>query len=275
MNDLTKSLNNAKRNKAPGLNGISNDFLKDMPSNWKLYLLALYNKILEKEEVPEDWSKICMCMLHKKGDPNDPTNYRGIALVNCIMKIFTSIINERQTEWVEKNNLPPEEQTGFREGRSCENNIITLQMALQLILRHTGAKALILFIDFRKAFDTVPHQKLWNKLHKIGVCPNLINILRKLCDSVKMYIEKLETARIFFYKRLFNLSMCTPIYAMRLELGIDHISVSVLKNAINWVTCIIKMPDIRLVKQSLLRMAEIQYNSPQKIQLVPETKNSA
>ncbi|CAD6237858.1 GSCOCG00012496001-RA-CDS [Cotesia congregata] len=130
-----------------------------------------------------------MFMLHKKGDPSDLQNYRGIALVNCITKIFTSIINDRLRYWAESNGLLPEEQAGFRENRSCDDNIFILQTTLQMLIRHKGASALILFIDFKRAFDSVPHEKLWCKLASIGLCPKLVNILIKLYASIKMYIK--------------------------------------------------------------------------------------
>ncbi|CAG5096658.1 Protein of unknown function [Cotesia congregata] len=99
-------------------------------------------------EVPQEWYKVCMFMLHKKGDTSNPHNYQGIALVNCVTKIFTSIINERLRFWAETNGLLPEEQAGFRKGKSCGDNVFTLQSILQLFIRHKRASALVLLIDY-------------------------------------------------------------------------------------------------------------------------------
>jgi len=56
--------------------------------------------------------------LHKKGDPNDVNNYRGITLVSSFSQIFTSILNKRVNDWVENNNSVSDAQFSFRKGRS-------------------------------------------------------------------------------------------------------------------------------------------------------------
>ncbi|XP_044582987.1 uncharacterized protein LOC123264005 [Cotesia glomerata] len=95
IEELNLSLAKSKMGKSPGTDGIPNEFYKALPNNWKLYLVALFNKILSTGTTPTEWSHILMCMLHKKGDLLNPSNYRGIALVNSLEKIFTQIIHER------------------------------------------------------------------------------------------------------------------------------------------------------------------------------------
>jgi len=62
--------------------------------------------------------------LHKKGDPNDVNNYRGITLVSSFSKMFTSILNKRVNDWVENNNIVSDAQFGFRKGRSTVDAIL-------------------------------------------------------------------------------------------------------------------------------------------------------
>lgn len=126
LEELQDSLKKCKSNKAPGADGISNEFLKNLPDNWLLYSLALFNKIMSTESIPLDWACIITTMLYKKGDPGLPENYRSIALVNSITKIFTQIICSRVNRWAEDSNLIPEEQAGFQPGKSCADNIFTL-----------------------------------------------------------------------------------------------------------------------------------------------------
>ncbi len=89
LDELELSLSLSKINKAPGLDNINTEFLKFLPSNWKLFLLFFYNKVLECEVTPSSWPKIVFTMLQKKGDPQDPNNYRNIALVNCKLQIYS------------------------------------------------------------------------------------------------------------------------------------------------------------------------------------------
>ena len=81
-----------------------------------------------------DWGKIALRMLCKKSESSVPSNYRSIALANAILKIFTFMIT-RFSNFVTENALLPEAQSGFREGRSCVNNIFTLNAIVQLKLR--------------------------------------------------------------------------------------------------------------------------------------------
>lgn len=113
LKELIKSLSKVTQNKAAGSDGILNECSKELPNNWLLYTLTLYKKILESGTTPSDWSSVIMCMLHKKGDATDPNNYRDIALVKCLTKVFTQILHDRIKKWAEENNLIPEEQAGF------------------------------------------------------------------------------------------------------------------------------------------------------------------
>ena len=76
--EVIQSINNCKSNKASGLDGITNDFIKAVPENWVYYLVILFNKILETETFLSNWSKAQNFMLYKKGQKSDPNNYRGI-----------------------------------------------------------------------------------------------------------------------------------------------------------------------------------------------------
>lgn len=113
--ELVNVLKSCKTNKSPGPDGISYEFYKNLPLNWVYYIENLFNKIMVNEKVPHSWSEMHACMLHKKGDTGVPENYRCISLTNCLTKIFTQILNERLTRWVEENDLLPEFQSGFRK----------------------------------------------------------------------------------------------------------------------------------------------------------------
>lgn len=130
FDEVKNCLRKLKNGKAPGCDEISNEFLKNLPTNWILYIQAMFNRILDVGETPDCWSKVVLTMLHKKGDASDPNNFRGIALVNCLTKVFTQLINQRLTTWATNNKLIPEEQAGFLKGRGCQDNVFILNAAL-------------------------------------------------------------------------------------------------------------------------------------------------
>jgi hypothetical protein len=98
------------------------------------------------------------------------------------MKIFMQILTSRLTAWAEKYNVLPEEQAGFRSKRGCDEQIFNLNSAIQLGTRSKG-KVYALFIDFKRAFPSVPHDKLSAKLYSIGVSAKIIRVLQSLYDN--------------------------------------------------------------------------------------------
>lgn len=124
--ELSNCISGSKRGKAPGFDGLTNEFFKALTNEWLEYLKNLFNKILNSEEFPGSWSRVALTMLHKKGSRSDPLNYRGIALINVITKLFTQIICNRLTLWVNQANFLPEEQAGFRKPRGVMDNIFVL-----------------------------------------------------------------------------------------------------------------------------------------------------
>ena len=84
--------------------------------------------------------------LFKKGDREDPGNYRGITLLNVVGKLFNKVLNYRLLEWLEEHNKLSESQAGFRSGRSCVDNIFILNEVIQGILQESK-KTFCFFLD--------------------------------------------------------------------------------------------------------------------------------
>ena len=79
--------------------------LKEGQSVIRPFLVTLFNKILETQYYPEEWSIGIITPLHKTGELDNPDNYRGITLDSCISKLFTRLLNNRLTEVIENKNL--------------------------------------------------------------------------------------------------------------------------------------------------------------------------
>lgn len=132
-------------------------------------LTKLFNKILDTGEFPESWGQSILCPILKKGNVNNPNNFRGISLIDVLNKIFTGILNHRIYKYCTENNKFEEAQAGFRKGYCTTDNICTLQSMIQKYLSKRGGRFYCLFIDFSKAFDTVDHHKLLASLNKKGI----------------------------------------------------------------------------------------------------------
>ena len=178
LRELESVIKLLKRNKAPGPDGLGNDFYKSMNTHNRECLLSLFNHILSTSSCPLSWGEINITLIHKKGSTSDPSNYRGISLMNSITKLFTAIITARLATWADDQHLIPEIQSGFRKHRGCTDNIFVLASLIAEKTSPPGGKLYAAFIDFKQAFDAVNHQILFQKLAWMGVSPRLINTIR-------------------------------------------------------------------------------------------------
>ena len=126
--------------------------------------------------------------LFKKGDVNNPNNYRGISLCDVTSKIYSSIINTRLQKWIEENNCTGEHQAGFKKNYSTVDHVFTLLAAVQKQLVN-NKKMYVAFIDFEKAFDTISRKLLWPVLIKNGVKGKLFNCIKSMYDNVKAKVR--------------------------------------------------------------------------------------
>ena len=186
--ELEFAIKSLKLKKAPGPEGLTNEFLKALPEEGKEELLQLFNQILESETIPSEWSQATITNLYKSGSAEDPRNYRPIALLNNSMKLFTRILLHRLSLWAERCKVLPESQAGFRKGRDCMEQIFNLQTAITLNLMR-GKKIYGAFVDFERAFPSIKHFKLFLKLQDAGVSSKFIRILEGIYKNAKMRIK--------------------------------------------------------------------------------------
>ena len=185
--ETKRALMNLKNGKAVGLDNLPNEILKnDRLTN---ILNELFNVCFCYGIVPDNWCLSIICPLLKKGkDQYDPLNYRSISLMSTVAKTFSQILNNRLMKYLENNKVLSEEQNGFRYLRSCLDHIFSLCT----ILRNRKLQNLdtyLCFVDFSKAFDSVNHIILWNKLLTAGVHGNMYKTIKCLYSKLKSSVR--------------------------------------------------------------------------------------
>ena len=130
-------------------------------------LSILFNKSL-KEGVHESWRKAFITAVHKKGKKSDPSYYRPISITSVISKIMESIMRDTIVEHMTKNNLFADEQHGFVPGRDCVSQLLLCLEEWTNRIEY-GECFDVIYTDFSKAFDSVPHERLLVKLKSIGI----------------------------------------------------------------------------------------------------------
>ncbi len=165
-----KLLRNLKPHKAQGPDEINARILKDMADQIAPILTTLFDKSLKTGETPQDWKKANVTPIYKKGDRNDPANYRPVSLTCISCKVMEHIISSQVMHHLEDNSILYHWQHGFRAMRSCETQLITLVQDLAQNMASPKYKQTdIIITDFSKAFDKVPHKRLLYKLQYYGI----------------------------------------------------------------------------------------------------------
>ena len=109
-----------------------------------------------------------MISIHKKGDPMDMDNYRGISLMSVPLKLLLIILTYRLARTLERKGLLAREQAGFRAKEECSGQVAAL---VETVMRRSGAGQVTyaMFVDLTKAYDMVPHEALFAKMDQIGI----------------------------------------------------------------------------------------------------------
>jgi len=126
--------------------------------------VKLFNLILKTGIIPSEWTKGVILPIYKnKGNKKDPNNYRGITLLSCLGKLFTSLLNTRLTKFAKTHQLIGPEQAGFRKGYSTTDHVFVLNCIVDMYL-YKHKKLYCTFIDYKKAFDSIDRITLWKHL---------------------------------------------------------------------------------------------------------------
>ena len=131
-------------------------------------LADIFSASFEQGVIPADWRKANVSPIHKKGRKDSPNNYRPVSLTSVPCKIMESIVRDAVVEHLETNTLISDHQHGFVQRRSCLTNLLEVLEAWTRILDE-GYGCDVIFLDYRKAFDTVPHMRLLRKLSTYGI----------------------------------------------------------------------------------------------------------
>ena len=172
--DVFKILRSLNSNKAAGPDNLHPRLLIESAAHISLPLSRIFNMSLAKKSVPNDWRTANIIPIFKKGDKDNPGNYRPISLTSAICKIMEGIINHALINYLEENTLISDRQHGFRRGRSIDTNFIQSYDHATKIL-DMGKPVDIILLDQAKAFDKVEHSYLLLKLKAYQVHEDVID----------------------------------------------------------------------------------------------------
>ena len=158
--------------KSSGIDFLSSKILKDAFMVLVTQLVYLFNLSLYSSDFPSNWKLATIIPLFKGGNSKSVSNYRPVSLLPLPGKLMEKIVHRGITTYLESNNLLSDNQSGFRKNYSTTKSIVDFNDIIFENMNNSQITAAV-FIDLRKAFDTVNHTILLNKLRKMGISDNL------------------------------------------------------------------------------------------------------
>lgn len=154
--------------KSAGVDKIEPYFLKIAAGILAEPIASIFNLSLISNIIPRAWKSATVIPLFKSGDPSDPNNYRPISRLPVLAKLFESLLNDQLKQFLTDNNVLNDYQSGFRAGHSTLTAalLVTNDLINSLDCKKSCAA---LFVDLSKAFDSVDHNLLLQKLRSIGI----------------------------------------------------------------------------------------------------------
>ncbi|KAL8590954.1 hypothetical protein ACOMHN_040640 [Nucella lapillus] len=141
--------------------------------------------------ISKDWKKATVVAIPKNGKPPQQTSsYRPIALTPHLGKVYERVLKNRLDHRLEKNEILPLCQAGFRKGRNCMEHVVRLiEDTKKWSLKGKNKKTVATFFDIKKAFDSVWHAKLLNKMGALGITGRMYNFIQTFLDSREMTVK--------------------------------------------------------------------------------------
>lgn len=165
---VEEQLKNLRINKSPGIDSMHPMFLREVRKEVSEALADIMNQSLGTGKIPQDWRDAIVVPLFKKGSRSEASNYRPVSLTCILCKVMEKIIQLELLKHIKKHNILIDSQHGFVQGRSCLTNLLD---CFEQVYSHMdeGSPVDIIYLDFAKAFDKVPHKRLMKKLDAAGI----------------------------------------------------------------------------------------------------------
>ena len=198
LDELEYASKKIRLRKAFGYDQLCNEMILGLIKTYPKVLVKLFNDILQSSEVIPEWALGMIVPLHKDGPRLDTGNYRGITLMSCLGKLFLSVLNNRLIAFALEHKLLSPAQLGFVAGNRCSDAHIVIYNLIRKKCHRENAKIFSCFVDFKKAFDSVPRDLLLTKILNMGISGKLFNIIRHIYTTDKACVKLGQSRSDFF-----------------------------------------------------------------------------
>jgi hypothetical protein len=173
---------------SPGPDGMPNILLKEGGSSLIAAIVVFFRLLLDEGNLPSEWKLATVVPIYKKGSRSDCKNYRPISLTCNLCKVFERLLKDYMLASLLENGLLNSSQHGFLPGRSTSTALLSFLEELSSSLDDRKCADAI-FLDFSKAFDTVPHKRLLLKLHTYGFGGLVLNWISAFLQNRQLRVK--------------------------------------------------------------------------------------
>lgn len=181
MDECREAIWLTKKGKAPDVTGVTAEAIQQLDEEAVKIVHDIINAWAWGQINLEFLKKARTKLIFKSGDPNEVSNYRPITVLDILHKIMANI-TLRRLQHLQGEMFSPE-QAGFREGRNTTQNVLYLK-ALKEYAQKTHQDLFVLFVDLRKAFDTVHRPTIYMALEAMGFPEQWVAWIKKLSDGI-------------------------------------------------------------------------------------------
>ena len=186
--EVEKKLRKLNPQKAQGPDSIPPRVLKEISKEIAVPLSKLFKKSLETGIIPQEWKSAEVTAIFKKGNKTDPGNYRPVSLTCICCKIMEQFVRDKIVDHMTENELYSKCQHGFRKHRSCITQLIEVYDKLTELI-DDGKNIDIVYLDFKKAFDSIPHERLLLKMKGYGIVGKTLQWVRSFLTGRKQRVR--------------------------------------------------------------------------------------
>jgi ribonuclease HI len=177
--EVEEQLLRARRQSAPGYDGVGYDVLHQFREELLPLLHAAYTFCWRHKRLPTAWKVGVVRLVHKKGSRSVPSNWRPICLQPTLYKLYASILARRLSKWLEANERLTPAQKGFRAMNGCNEHSFTSTMAVDDARRREKPLYMVWY-DLKNAFGAIPPALIWSTMETMGVNESFITCCRAI-----------------------------------------------------------------------------------------------
>ena len=174
---VKERLESLNPHKSPGQDGLHPRVLKELSNEISKPLAIIMQKSLDEHTLPQNWKDAHVSPIFKKGSKSSMTNYRPISLTSVICKQMEAIIKDHLMEYIAENEILTNFQHGFVPGRSRATQLLEC-VDYWTDMLDQGHSVDTIYLDFAKAFDSVPHERLLEKAKGYGIRGDILQWIR-------------------------------------------------------------------------------------------------